>query len=257
MTTTTASSRKTPRGPDLDRGVAMTLAADEYARAADTLDRLTPEQWTVATDCAGWDVRAMAGHMLGMAQMAASLPESIRQQRAAGQRAKRDGGPTIDALTALQVEKNARLSPAELVREFRRVGPKAAKARRRTPSFVRSRTMPEAQPVGEADEWWTFGFLFDVILTRDPFMHRIDIARATGDPMTVTPEHEGVIVDDVVREWAGRHGQAYDLELTGLAGGHWSEGTGGEQLRLDALDFCRALSGRGEGPGLLAVQVPF
>jgi hypothetical protein len=42
-------------------------------------------------------------------------------------------------------------------------------------------------------------------LDPDPFLHRVDIARATGTPMTATAEHEGTIIDDVVAEWAGRH----------------------------------------------------
>ncbi|MDV8001414.1 hypothetical protein [Rhodococcus sp. IEGM 1408] len=113
------------------------------------------------------------------------------------------------------------------------------------------------------DEYWTLGYLFDVILTRDPFMHRIDIASATGVPMTATAAHEGVIVDDVVAEWAGRHGQAYELELTGPAGGHWQRGGAGagttdrEYLTMEAFEFCRALSGRAPTAGLLRTQVPF
>lgn len=257
MTDTITTSRKEPRGTDIDRDLAMRLAADEYARVADTLERLTPDQWAAPTECTGWDVRAMAQHLLGMMQMAASVPEQLRQQLAAGRRAKREGLVWIDALTALQVDKNAHLSPDEIIREVHRFGPKAARGRRRTPGFVRSRTVPEPQPVGGVAEWWTIGFLVDVILTRDPFMHRIDIARATGDPMTLTAEHDGAIVDGVVHEWAGRHRQPYDLELTGPAGGHWSAGEAGEQIRMDALDFCRAVSGRGEATGLLAEQVPF
>ena len=27
---------------------------------------------------------------------------------------------------------------------------------------------------------WTLGYLFDIIHTRDPWLHRIDLARATG-----------------------------------------------------------------------------
>jgi hypothetical protein len=61
----------------------------------------------------------------------------------------------------------------------------------------------------------------------------------------------------VVAEWAGRHGRPYRLRLTGPAGGEWTAGEGGEELELDAVDFCRLLSGRGSGPGLLAQQVPF
>ena len=56
-----------------------------------SLERLSPEQWRAPTECPGWDVRAMVGHMLGMVQMVASVPEMLRQQLAATRRAKRDG----------------------------------------------------------------------------------------------------------------------------------------------------------------------
>jgi hypothetical protein len=106
-------------------------------------------------------------------------------------------------------------------------------------------------------ESWTIGYLVDVILTRDPWMHRSDIADATGRPMTLTAEHDGVLVADVAAEWAARHGQACSLTLTGPAGGSWTWGSGGEHLELDAVEFCRILSGRGTGAGLLETRVPF
>jgi hypothetical protein len=115
--------------------------------------------------------------------------------------------------------------------------------------------MPEAQLVGGHLERWTFGYLVDVILTRDPFMHRLDICAATGLAPRPTAEHDGLLVDDIVHEWAQRHGQPYTLELTGPAGGVW--GSGGERITLDALEFCRKISGRGEATGLIATAVPF
>jgi hypothetical protein len=193
----------------------------------------------------------MAGYMLGMIQMAASLPEMVRQQAASIRQAKRQGGLQIDALTALQVEKNAALSEAEIASEIRRLGPQAVRGRRRAPALIRSRAMKE-----ETDGWWAFGYLLDVILTRDPFMHRIDITRATGVPMRATPEHEGVLVDDVVHEWAERHGSPYSLELSGPAGGRWQKGEG-EHHAMDAFEFCRVVSGRAPATGLLTTQVPF
>jgi uncharacterized protein (TIGR03083 family) len=254
--TTRQSTRPAARASALDRDVAMRLAAAEYDRVVDLLAALTSDQWAAPTDCPGWDVRAMAGHLLGMAQMAASLPETVRQQLGSQRRAKKDGVSMLDGLTALQVEKNAHLSPAEVVEAMRLAGPRAARSRRRTPGFVRARTIPAPQDVGDHQEAWTFGYLLDVILTRDPFLHRVDITRATGVSMQVDADHEGVIVDDVVREWAGRHGAPYDLVLTGPAGGHWTDG-GTERLELDALELCRVLSGRSPANGLLAERVPF
>ena len=88
-------------------------------------------------------------------------------------------------------------------------------------------------------------------------MHRIDIARATGAPRVLTPDHDSVLIADVVNEWADRHTQPFTLRLTGAAGGTWSRGCGGPDLELDAVDFCRTLSGRARGDGLLNTQVPF
>jgi uncharacterized protein (TIGR03083 family) len=245
-----------PRERVMDRELAMRLAGDEYAKVVDLLETLTPEQWSAPTSCEPWDVRDMVGHMLGMMQMAASVPETVRQAVVSLRRGRKQGILTIDAMTALQIEKNAGLSTAELVDEVRRFGPKAAQGRRRTPGFVRRLKMPELQDVGGLKEPWTFGYLLDVILTRDPFLHRTDIAEATGVTLVVTAEHEGVIVDDVVRDWTSRHDEAYDLELTGPAGGRWRRGEA-ETITMDALEFCRVLSGRGIGSGPLAVRVPF
>ena len=233
----------------------MTSAATEYARVVALFESITPSQWTLPTDCPGWDVRAVAGHMLGMAQMIATLPALARQQMAAQKGAKKTGTVMIDVLTALQVAENAGLSTAEVVTAMRAIGPKAARLRRQMPAFIRSRTMPGAMTVGDAQERWTFGFLFDIILTRDPFMHRLDISRATGIPVQAAPAHEGVIVDDIVREWAARHGRPYTLSLSGPAGGAW--GGEGEHITMDAFDFCRTVSGRGPATGLLSQQVPF
>jgi uncharacterized protein (TIGR03083 family) len=253
MTSTGTAAATAPRRSQLDRAVAMRLAATEYDRFLAELRRLGIDDWFRATDCPAWDTRQLAAHVVGMSEMSASLPEQMRQMRAAG---KADG-VFVDALTALQVAKHEAKEPAQIVERFAKVGPKAAKGRRRTPGFVRSRTLPVEQAVGGVDEKWTLGFLVDVILTRDTWMHRIDLARAVGHEPKLTADHDGVLVADVVAEWAERHGQPCTLTLTGPAGGSWTFGTGGPQLQEDAVQFCRLLSGRGAGEGLLAQQVPF
>ncbi len=254
--TLTRGSRSTPYVSALDRDLASRLAAGEYDRMVATLEQLTPEQWSAPTVNTGWDVRDVAGHVLGMTEMAATLRETVRQQLTAARRVKREGGLSIDALTALQVEEHAALSRGQVVDGLRAAAPRAVRSRRRTPGFLRNRVI-EPQQIGGREEYWTMGYLLDTILTRDPFMHRLDIEAATGVLVPAEAGHEGVLVDDIVSEWAARHGAPYSLELTGPAGGHWESGSGGERLSLSAADFCRAVSGRGPAPGLLATAVPF
>jgi uncharacterized protein (TIGR03083 family) len=251
-TTDRSTARTAARRPRIDRDTALRLAATEYDRFAVQLRALGPAEWSRPTDCPAWDVRAMAGHVLGMAEMVAKVRQFVAQNVAT----TRAGGG-IDVLTAHQVHREARLSPEGLVDRFAAVVPRAVRGRRRLSRAIGRVTLPEEQVVGDRTERWTFGYLFDVVLTRDTWMHRIDIARATGRDLVLTPDHDGVLVADVVAEWAERHGRPHRLRLTGPVGGTWTTGRGGPQVELDAVDFCRILSGRGTGEGLLAQQVPF
>jgi hypothetical protein len=97
----------------------------------------------------------------------------------------------------------------------------------------------------------------DVTYTRDAWLHRVDLARATGKPLELTPDHDARLVADVVRDWADRHGRPFRIRLAGPAGGAYVRGVGGEEHTLDAVEFCRILSGRGKGAGLLATRVLF
>jgi uncharacterized protein (TIGR03083 family) len=259
-TTSTWPGRDTVQ-PAIARPTSMRLAEVEYQRVADAVDALPPDGWNRPTDCTAWDVRQLVAHIAGMAKFASSPLEMARQMRAAKAR-QHEGQALVDAQTAVQVAERDPLGIDELRAELRRIGPRAAKGRRRTPGFVRRMRLPEPQVVNGAAETWSLGYLTDVILTRDPWMHRLDLARAAGQALTLTADHDGVIVGDVVLEWARRHGRPCRLELTGPAGGSWSFGTGGEEVAMDAADFCRVVAGR-PGPdanspsGLLATQVPF
>ena len=250
MTTTTLCP---PRAPALPRTIAMRLAATEYQRFLDMLRSLQPQGWMKPTECPGWDVRAMAAHALGMVEMAASIRESNRQVKFA----RRAGGVFLDALTKLQVDERAEMTPAQIVDRYAARAAKAARARRRTPGFIRRRTLPIPQQVGGRDESWTIGYLIDVILTRDPWMHRIDISLATGVPLELSADHDAVLVADVVAEWGARHGQPYRLRLAGPAGGEWASGQQDRLIEMDAVEFCRAVSGRSPADGLLTTQVAF
>jgi uncharacterized protein (TIGR03083 family) len=242
-----------PRLSTLDRPTLMRLAATEYDRFTTMLATLSEQDWNRPTDCPGWDVRAMASHVLGMAEMAASMRQGVGQVR----RAKKRGGVFIDALTAVQVEARTNMSAQQVIDRLRMVGPRAARARRRIPSVVRNRRLPIPQPVGGRDEDWTIGYLTDTILTRDTWMHRIDIGRATNRPIELSADHDGALTSDVANEWAARHGEPCELHLSGAAGGNWRFGAGGPSVELDAIDFNRTVSGREAGRDLLQTAVPF
>ena len=251
---------KGPRRPTLDHQRSMMHAATELDRFQAQLSRLQAADWRSHTACPAWDVRAVSSHVLAMAEMFSSFRRNAAQHLPASRAAKK-GEVYIDALTARQVADRRELTPEQITQRLQTFAPRMLRWRTRAPGLMRDRAMPGAQPVssdpGAVIERWTFGFLFDTILTRDAWMHRIDIADATGQDLDLSAAHDGVLVAEVVSEWASRHTSPYGLSLTGPAGGTWSRGPGGESLSLDAIEFCRALAGRAPAPGLLAVSVPF
>jgi uncharacterized protein (TIGR03083 family) len=249
MTTTTDIAQV----PPVTRQAAATLAAEENRRMVDLLASLAGGDWAQPTDCPAWDVRALAGHVLGGLEDFTSFRSVARMLRKS-KRAAGDG-PLTDGMTEVQVAERGHVGTQELVARARRAAPRQVRFRAGVPRLLRR--APMKQPVAGVEETWRLGYLLDTILTRDTWMHRVDLTRATGRPMELTADHDGVLVADVVAEWARRHGQACTLELTGPAGGSYAIGTGGETITLDAVEFCRILSGRASGAGLLAQEVPF
>ena len=197
----------------------------------------------------------MSGHVLGMTETFTSLRNVIRDMRAADK--LKGDGPQVDGLTAQQVQITAELTTSELIERLREAGPKNARWRG-SRKLLRNGRLKEEIPGNEGPEVWKMGYLFDVVLTRDTWTHRSDLSLATGKPLRLSADHDGRIVADAVAEWAGRHRTPFVLELAGPAGGTFVNGDGGEAIAMDAIEFCRTLSGRPAATeGLLAVQVPF
>jgi uncharacterized protein (TIGR03083 family) len=251
MSAFTPSARTLPAMSDIRHGEWMALAEEEYRRLLALLADLGDGDWQRPTDCSEWDVRDLVAHLVGNAEMSASMREMRRQQKLG--RRLRPGGPDIDGMTAVQVRERADVPPEQLVHDLANVAVRAVRARSRIPGLVRAVPIPFGPPLGTRP----LGYLMGCIYTRDAWMHRIDLARATGRPLRLTADHDGRIVADVVAEWAGTHGQPFTLTLTGPAGGTWSRGTDGEAITVDAIEFCRILSGRATGTGLLVHEVPF
>jgi uncharacterized protein (TIGR03083 family) len=250
MSTTTAVEAI----PSLDHDEAMALAETEIGRLLAVVDDLQAEDWARPTDCTDWTVRDMLGHLLGMFELQADREERTRQIKTAAELASRSGRLRLNELTALQVREHADLTVEQLRSALHHTARRGLDARSALPADLRAAPYDPELP-GEG--MWTLGHLFDIIHTRDPWLHRVDICRATGRQLVLTPDHDGRIIADVVADWAARHHQPFTLELTGPAGGTYVAGTGGENLRIDAVEFCRTLSGRAPGTGLLATPVAF
>ena len=238
---------------------ARDVAVGAYERLLTLLQGLEPDDWSARTECPAWDVADMVGHLIGAARANASFRETIRQQLWARRHRRAFDGNDLDAMNALQVQEHADLGPSERIAALRAMAPKAVEHRMRFPRPLRRIRVPLAQTGSTADGMPTslqLGQLMAVIYTRDVWLHRIDIARATGRPLELD-ELDGRVVEDVVAEWAARHGQPFRLTLSGPAGGGFRQGDGGPSLELDAVEFCRTLSGRAPSDGLLATCVLF
>jgi uncharacterized protein (TIGR03083 family) len=229
----------------------MAAAEEEYRRLGGLLAGLADDDWQRPTDCAGWTVHDVVAHLVGAAESNARVREAVRQARRG--RRLRPGAPLVDGMNAVQVEERRGTPSASLASALADAGSRGVRARRRLPAPLRAVRLPFGPPLGTR----SLGYLVDRIYTRDAWMHRVDLARATGRPLQLTADHDGRIVADVVPEWADAHGRPVTLRLTGPAGGTWSRGAGGPQLELDAVEFCRVVSGRAPGDGLLGTPVPF
>lgn len=231
------------------RRAAPGVAAEADRRFVDLLRSLSAAEWPTPTELPGWDVKAIACHVLGEAE-SYRIREALHQVTAGRKRA--DGRALVDGMNDVQVADRAHLTPGEILERLDAAAPRFRRFRSRMPGPMRALRVPNP-PYG----WLSVGHLVDVVYTRDRWMHAVDICRATGRPVEVDADHDARIVADVVAEWAAIHGRPYRLVLDGPAGAVFERGDGGEEHHLDAVEFCRIVSGREPGTGLLATGVVF
>jgi uncharacterized protein (TIGR03083 family) len=254
----TATATPVESIPRIGHVEAMPIAAREYDAFTELLRTLDDDDWYRPTDNDEWDVRATALHVLGATAGNASLKEMVHQMRAGKKLYKQLGANRwhhwVDGVNEVQIRERSTLTNKDVVETFAATAPKAVAGRKRVPRPLR------ALPLVDLPEPYTkrqpLGWLTDVCYTRDTWMHRVDIAAATGKPLVLTPEHDGRLVADMVAEWATLHTDPFDLELTGPAGGRYRRGDGGEHASVDAVEFVRIISMRAPGTGVLANPMP-
>jgi uncharacterized protein (TIGR03083 family) len=234
--------------PPLGHEEAYRMGLAQAERFIALLESLEESDWSGPTACALWDVREMAAHVAGAAEGYLSFKNFARQffskelKKYAPQ-----GLKGIDATNQLQVDDRAEKTPAEIIAELKSSEPQAFLNRYKLPWLLYK--MPSYLPgLG----FVRVGYLTDLIYTRDTWMHTLDICRAVGREMALTPEHDGRMTALVMRDLyrgKGSHlkGKNIVYRLTGAAGGSWSvdrQPADPVVLEMEALDFHLLASGR-------------
>jgi uncharacterized protein (TIGR03083 family) len=224
------------------------LAQGELDAFLRLLEQLTPQDWVRPTPCSLWTVRDIVAHQAGHVQMGSGFRGFVAQLNPRALRPyQKQGMQALDALNQYQVDKRRERSTGELVAEVREGTPRSIASRAGLNPAARN--MPVPTP---GFGFVRLGTLLHRIFPRDMWIHRLDIADATGRQIELTPGHDGVLVaqavEDVNRQVMKQaRGLSFTLELTGPAGGTWVLGRGteaGPAVRMDVPDFMRRTSGR-------------
>jgi uncharacterized protein (TIGR03083 family) len=232
--------------PPIRSAEGLLLSRVEYVRFLEVLDTLSEEEWAAPTELPGWDVKAVASHVLGGLECVAVPREFVRQVRAGRRLAREIALPhPNDGLNEVQVREHAPLSGAEVADRIRALVERALRHRGRTPRWLRRAVRPSLDVAGRVP----LGWVLDVVYTRDTYLHRVDVCRALGREVVVDDVEERVVAD-IVREWSARHGKPVTLRLTGPAGGTYECHGGGDEMAYDAVEFTRLVSGRGDKAAL-------
>ncbi len=221
---------------------AHRLMTEAFARLLTLLESLNADDWSKPTACTEWDVHDMVAHQAGGYLSGVSLGEMLRQYA----RIPKKGQLPEDAINELQVGERKHMTPQNLIAELKQVGAKAIHNWAYRFNGIKWFAMPH--PVGG---FMSLRYLMWVTHSRDTWMHRMDICRATNRPFEQTREHDGRIVELVVLDVSKKlrkrlNGKAITLTLKGIAGGEWQIGDGEAvaNLEMDALDFNILVSGR-------------
>lgn len=235
----------------LPHAEAGQMARTELARLLELFKSLSPDDWEKPTDCTLWNVRQILAHQAGAYAGFASWGQFIRQWSRLFVKPQ-PGQYTVDLINKRQVEDRAQVPLPELITELEEEGAKAITTRQRLPGFLRALPTPFGPPLGTA----RLDYLTDLIYTRDTWSHRLDVCRATGKEMSLTPGHDGrviaLVVRDLVKALHKKFGKKFReisivYELTGPAGGLWRIGSvenTAATIQMDALEFSRLTSGR-------------
>lgn len=231
--------------PQTSPATARTHLTAEYAALVALVDGLGPQEWAAPTDCTGWTVRHMVAHLAGSAECGVRKRAFVRHYGYAVRKSAKAPETFVDHMCVSQIASRASMTGPELAADLRRWVADAPARLEAVPAVVRRARLPARAggPAGARMDWF-----FDVVNTRDVWLHRVDLARALGTerPLTVAePEAVRQVIRDLDTDWTG---PPVDLTLTGPGGGTWRLGDGEPIAHVteDAVAYLRLLSGRSD-----------
>lgn len=221
---------------------AFSLLTHEFQHFIQLLEKLTGDDWSQPTACTAWSVKDVLAHQAGGYASGTGYREMIRQYN----NRPKPGQLPEDAVNDRQVGERRDMSSDEIIAELRKVAPKAM--HNWAYGFKLAKIISIPHPVSGS---LSLRHLMWVLHSRDTWMHRLDICRATGQKFDQSAEHDGriaaLVMLDVARQLQKKVGEnAFVFDLTGIAGGTWKIGPGTEtaRLKMDVLDFNIFVSGR-------------
>ena len=221
---------------------AYSLMKVQLERFITLVDALIPSDWSRPTACTLWNVQDIVAHQVGGYASGTGYREMIRQYISIPKK----GQLPEDAVNELQVRERSNRPPTELIAELRAIGPTAIEKWAYEFRLVKLLSIPHPVP-----GVLSLRHLMWVIHSRDTWMHRLDICRATGRAFEQTVEQEGriaaLVMLDVAKTLQRKLGNlAVVFELSGISGGAWKIGTADPTaaIQMDALDFYIYISGR-------------
>lgn len=243
----TASARPTKLDdvPGLNGVLARRAAEYQYTAFIRELKALEPQHWDAPTDCDRWSVKDVVAHLIGWMEAMSSFKE-LRHQVGAGFKRRKELGNILDAANEQQVEDRRSLTPEQLIARMEEITPGFVAKRARWGKVGRGVPIYDPVVMGATN----LAYLFNVIFTRDAFMHRIDVARAAGREVLLD-ELDAVVLADVVKDWARRRGADATVSLDGV--GFFVAGTGATAtVTGSGAEFARVMTGRAE-PSVLGI----
>ena len=248
FTTMPARASEIIRPTDLH---ALGMVRGELSRTLALLGELDPADWQRPTECAGWSVRDVVAHLVGENEELSRPARLIRRIRTTRRLASPDGG---DGRSEGQIRDRAGRSGEQLIAELAYWGRKATLAAERIPGPLHRMRGSVFFPAARGAPEDTIDYFIRVLMPREAWLHRTDIAIATRR-LVGFGAHDGEVVRQVIRDLARAWpGPAVILDFSGPAGGRWSLGAGRPvaEVQSDPVSFVRLAAGRPGHPPVIA-----